>query len=116
MFNVTLNVRQNASFTKNFVWKTGDTLTPVDLTGCTAIAQVRSSIESPDVVFTFNTTDGTILLGGVAGSIVMKMSPSQSLTISEGTYYYDLMITFPDTTKVALIEGLILVKPSVTRI
>ena len=115
MFNVTLEIKQNTTFEKNFVWKTGELQSPVDLTGCTAVGQARESQSSETVAITF-ISPSSIVLGGTTGSIKLKLTPIETLAIPEGNYVYDILIVFPDGTKKPLIEGIIKVESSVTKV
>lgn len=91
----TLTIDRGTTFTKRFVWTAAGT--PVNLTGATAKAQIRDA--DGGLLLELNTTDGTILLGGSAGTIDYKLLPAQTadLEFSEGVM--DCVITFNDGTK-----------------
>jgi hypothetical protein len=114
-FNHTLKIDQGASVEDMVIWQTGTPPLPVDLTGCTAIAQIRSKIDSPNVLLELSTANGGIVLGGATGSITMHISPivTKSLTWKLGVY--DLLITFTDGTVLRKLNGSVIVSQSVTR-
>ena len=85
---------------------------PVNLTGYSARAQMRSkkSDASPAASFTCTVTDAT---GGV---IKMSLPNATSSSLSAGRYYYDLEIyTASDAIVKRLLEGEVTVDREVTR-
>ena len=114
-FKVSLKIDQGATFTKVVTWKTSPS-TPVDLTGCTARMQVRSKVDSPTVLLSLSTTDGSIVLGGTAGTVTLKLSATQTAAITWTTGVYDLEVVFSDGTVKRLIQGSVSVSPEVTRV
>ena len=112
MFNLSLNVHKNSSFSQQLVWKTGEPALPVNLTGCTAVMEIRD-IEGV-LVMSLTTSNARLVLGTIDGKIEIKMSKADTLTIPSGNYTYDLMIDFADGFRKKLIEGVVDVQPSVT--
>ena len=47
---------------------------PVDLTGCDANAQLRTSYTASTAVMTFGTADGTLAVGGTAGTLTFHQT------------------------------------------
>lgn len=69
---IDVKLRRGSTLRETVTWKRGETLataTPVDLTGCSAVAQCRAKQDSEDVLFEIGTADSTIVLGGVLGTI-----------------------------------------------
>lgn len=114
-FKVPLKIDQGASFSKLVTWKTGPSRTPVDLTGCTALAQVRTTLEASTPLFSFDTANGSILLGGSAGTAELVMTDEQTSAATWKNGVYDLVITFPDGHKRRLMYGSVSISPGVTR-
>lgn len=114
-FKVQLKIDQGASFSKLVTWKTGPSRTPVDLTGCTALAQVRTTLESATALHSFDTTNGSILLGGAAGTVELVMTDEQTAAALWKSGVYDLVITFPNGSKRRLMYGAVTISPGVTR-
>lgn len=114
-FKVPLKIDQGASFSKLVTWKTGTPAFPVDLTGCTALAHIRETLESPDILITLSTANGKIVLGGAAGTVEIVLSAVETAAITWRAAVYDLEITFPDTTVRRLMYGGVSISPEVTR-
>ena len=114
-FNVPLRVDQGTDYTKRTTWKTGATPTPVDLTGCTAEAHLRPTINSTTKLLTLSTADGSILLGGIAGTVEIVFTPEMTEGVTWRNAVYDLEVTFPAGTKRRLMHGPVTLSPEVTR-
>lgn len=114
MFNVSLDIHQNASFNQSFVWKTGVDQTPVNLTGCSAVMEIRDSKDT--LILTLSTLNGKIVLGTTDGKVEIKLSKTDTSSLVEGNYSYDLMIDFTNGDRKKLLEGLVSVQPSVTKV
>ena len=112
-FKVNLKMDQGGSFTKTVTWKPAGV--PADLTGCTAIAQVRSQINAAIVLHTFSTALGNLVLGGAAGTVQLIMEDEATAVAPWGSGVYDLIVSFPDGTKRRLLYGTVSISPSVTR-
>jgi hypothetical protein len=83
-----ISVDQGSTYRRTITWKAGTPAVPVDLTGCTAMLQMREKIESPAVLYEL-------------------ISPAA---------VYDLEITFPDMSVRRLLSGSVSVSPEVTRV
>lgn len=114
-FKQNLKIDQGASFSQLVTWKAGDPAEPVDLTGCTALAQVRARVDDVAVLHAFDSADGSITLGGAAGTIELIMTDEQTAAATWKTGVYDLLISFPDGSKRRLMAGSVVISPGVTR-
>lgn len=111
-----LVIYQGATFRRTFTWKTGSSLTPVNLTGFTARMQVRKKITDPDPVISLTTSNGGIVLTNpTAGEfeIVITDTLTSALTIKTGVY--DLEFVAPGGDVSRLMQGAVEVSPEVTR-
>lgn len=108
-------IYQGATFRKRLTWKTGPLSSPVDLTGCTARMQVRSSVDSPIVLLPLTTENGGIALGGTAGTIDLYVSDAGTTAITWSGGVWDLEIVYPGGDVTRLAQGSISVSPEVTR-
>lgn len=85
---------------------------PIDLTGCTADAEIRkwySSLNSA-AVFTTNT------VMTMPGTIGLSLTVDQTANLVPGRYVYDVKVTNPtNNTVIRVIEGIATVTPRVTR-
>jgi hypothetical protein len=115
-FKVPLKIDQGATFRKSATWKVGTSYVPVDLTGCTARAHIRSELKSPTVLVTLTTANGGITLGGVAGTIEIYISDEATTLFTWSTGVYDLEVEFPNGEVRRLMYGSVSVSPEVTRV
>lgn len=86
---------------------------PLDITGCTANAELRKSYTSlnPVGVFATNTTVNSSM-----GVLMISLTADQTANIVAGRYVYDIKLYNPTTNVVIrVVEGIALVTPQVTR-
>ena len=107
-----LNCWQGASWDYNLTWTLNGTA--VNLTGWNARMQVRETYDAHTAVLSLTAGTG-ITLGGTAGSILLEATATQTASISEGQYVYDLELITPGGYVTRLIEGNFVVDPEVTR-
>lgn len=93
---------------------------PVDLTGRTALMHIRRNLEDTTPVYVLSTTDGTIVLGGVDGTITLSLSAletAEPLVEWEGeSWVHDLILTITATGYAErTYQGAIFVMPGSTR-
>jgi len=97
------NCDQGADFDVMLRLKSGGS--PFDLTGYTAIMQVRSSVAAPAVMIELSTENGRITIDAEAGTLTLKMDAEATAAIKVpndrsgfpllARYVYDLLITSP---------------------
>lgn len=87
----------------------------VNLTGYSARMQVREKHTSTSTVLNLTNTNGGIVLGGVAGTINIVVTASQSSGLAAKEYVYDLELVSSGSVVTRLIEGKFIVTPEVTR-
>lgn len=110
----TLYLYQGATFTRTITWKDeGGAL--VDLTGFAARLHMRETIDSAAAFLTLTTENGGITLGGVAGSITLLASATDTSAITVTQGVYDLELVAGNGTVTRLLEGLVAVVREVTR-
>ncbi len=127
-------IEQGGTWSRVLTWKIAGG-NPVDLTGYTARMQLRLTPEDPTIILEFNTTAGptmgTIVLGGVAGTITLNLTPAQTAGLKydgpledvvEGAdsangkiAVYDLLLTSPTGFVLPLVRGRICLVIGVTR-
>lgn len=110
-----LTIYQGATFRKRFTWYSPGGTQPIDLTGCTARMQVRLEIDDPAVLLDLTTENGGITLGGVAGTVDLLVSDTDTSHISWDTGVFDLEIKFANGDVVRMVYGPVVVSPEVTR-
>lgn len=91
----------------------------IDLTGYSARLQARRDITDATAVFTLSSTDGSIVLGGAAGTITLKLTAATTAAMTidyDGEFWvHDLLLTAPDTSVQRTYQGVIIASPAVTR-
>lgn len=108
-----ISAEQGATFNLVLTWRNPDA-SAIDLTGCTAKMQVRTSKAAADAVLTLQTGAG-ITLGGTAGTLTLSASAAAMAAISAGSYLYDLEVTDAGGSVTRLVEGAFVVSGEVTK-
>jgi hypothetical protein len=98
------------AFNRSMTWTIDDL--PVNLTGATALMQVRTAIGVDPVVIELSNANNRITLSSV-GVITMHIDADDVALIPPGTYLYDLFITI-GTEPEQILRGKFQVRPSVT--
>lgn len=106
-------VYRGATFSEQIEWK-DESGTPVNLTGFTARMHMRETLEAADPFLTLTTENGGITLGGVAGTIQLLASATQTTAITATSGVYDLELA-SGANVTRLLEGLAIISPEVTR-
>ena len=114
---IDLTVYKGSTFSKKFQWKTGEPLTPVDLTGCTIRMQVRKLVTSSSVLVEFNGSNGMLsITDPLNGLFKLDISAATSTAFNFTSGVYDIEVSYPDNITVyRLIEGSFTAVPEVTR-
>ena len=83
---------------------------PMDLTGYSALMELRPSWNDNTLLLTLSSGNGKILLGGVDGTILVHFSPADTAQPA-GVYWdravYDLILTDNNNISFKLISGMI---------
>ena len=82
----------------------------LSLAGSSFLAQVRKSHGSNTVKATFNTSND-----GIGGNLTLNLTDVQTSALENGRYVYDVVQTASDGLKTRLMEGQLIVTPSVSR-
>lgn len=116
-FKSNIRITQGDTLTKNWTYKAGASgaETAVDLTGCTARMQIRTSATAATALVTLTTEDGGITLGGAAGTIEVLIGADVTADFTFKQAVYDLEITFANGHKRTLIAGNVYVTPEITQ-
>ena len=105
-----LQIDQGSTFSKQITVYETDGTTLQNLTGYTVASQVRKNYTSTNYT-TINATNND----PTNGVIVMSLTAAQTAALKAGRYVYDLQITAADGTVSRTIEGIITIKPEVTK-
>ena len=104
-------IDQGSTYSKSITVYETDGTTIQNLTGYTVSSQLRKNYTST----AYTTILATIQTPATNGIIVMSLTAAQTAALKSGRYVYDLQITAADTTVIRVIEGIITIKPEVTR-
>ena len=103
-------IDQGTTFSKQITVYETDGTTIQNLTGYTVSSQLRKNYTS--TAFTaINATNNS----PTNGVIVMSLTAVQTSALKSGRYVYDLQITAADGTVTRVIEGVITIRPEVTK-
>jgi hypothetical protein len=101
---------------RTFTWsrKVNNAKVRVNLTGATA-HMVVAKRHGDTPLFVLDEGDG-ITLGGVAGTILVLITPAMwpNPRADVGSYLYDLVVTLADATVVKLVEGRFIVHETIS--
>jgi hypothetical protein len=115
LYNITC--QQGATFQRQITW-TDSARDAYNLTGYTARMQVRDNVSSNTIIATLSTTagnTGTITLGGIAGTVDLLISATNTAALTAGQYVYDLELVSGGGVVTRLLEGNFRVSAEVTR-
>jgi hypothetical protein len=104
---------QGTTLRKEFTWTAAGV--PVDLTGYTGRAQLRTSAGTAAIALDLTSANGGILVSGVTGKITMYATDLQTDTLTADKYLYDLDITNTLGDVLRLVEGTITISKGITR-
>lgn len=107
-----INADQGSTFSFQFTMKTNGVAW--NLTGYTARMQVRSDASSTTTLISATTTNGYIVLGGVAGTVTVTIPATVMEAVVSGKHVYDIELV-NGTTVYRVLEGKFIVKQEVTR-
>ena len=114
--NFTMQMWQGATWHYDLTWATGDPSTPVDLTNYEARMQVRAEVDSTETILDLTSLlGGAITLGGVAGTIDLDLSATETAAVTPGTHVYDLELESDTGVVTRLLQGSFVVSAEVTR-
>lgn len=107
---------QGTDWTFAFTWKTQTGTDPpvaVDLTGYSALFQLRRSSAHPPVI---SLSQGSgITLGGAAGTIQIDIANTLTEEIVPAVYKYDLRLTSPGGQKRVILAGEVELRARISR-
>ena len=103
-------IDQGANFSTTVTIEDGNS-SALDLTGYTALAQIRKTYQSTTATNFTSTFDAD----RTTGLITISLTDTQTAALEEGRYVYDLLITDLSGTKTRVVEGIVTVNPSVSR-
>ena len=88
---------------------------PVDLTGYSAKLQARVAKAGGELILDMPLVDGQIILGGTAGTIQLKLTYTETGSITAQSGLYDLLLTDAGGTVTRILEGNMVYKDGVSQ-
>jgi len=107
-----LAVEQGTTFSQTLTWKIDGTA--VNLTGYTARMQARDDVTSSTTILSLTQAAG-LTLGGVAGTIIIALTATETAALVAGNYVYDLELVSSSGVVTRLVQGTLAVSAEVTR-
>ena len=104
-------IDQGATYSKQITVYENDGTTIQNLTGYTATSQLRKNYTST----AYTTILATIQSPATNGVIVISLTAVQTAALKSGRYVYDVQITAADATVTRVREGVITIRPEVTK-
>lgn len=101
-FPATVFIDQNADFDLAVTWK-DSTGNPVNLTGYTATFTIAAGTNKPPLASVTSPTG--ITLGGVAGTILVKIPYATTNTLGEGSFWAELRLVSGGGIATSLLKG-----------
>ena len=105
------NIDQGSTYSKPITVYQDDGTTIQNLTGYTATSQLRKNYTST----AYTTILATIQTPATGGVIVISLTAVQTAALKSGRYVYDLQIAAADGTVTRVIEGVLTLRPEVTK-
>jgi hypothetical protein len=85
------------------------------LVGYTAKMQIRANKLASDILAEYTTASGDITISGSAGQVIIDVTGAKTATLAITSGVYDLYVIDPSSNPKRVMEGNVLVSPSVTR-
>jgi hypothetical protein len=110
-----LRLKQSATFIQAF--RIGPCNSPVDLTGYTARAHLRLTLDADAYLLELTTDNGGIVIDADARTLTLNISDAQRdelIALDEPRLVYDVFLISPTGRSYPLLAGKVLVERSVT--
>jgi hypothetical protein len=105
-----IKIWRNDSWMQTFALLADDT--PISLTGCTIVVQVRTSADAPTAALTLSTTSGGVTIGGINNN---QITLNKVVDIAAGSYVYDMNVRFPSNEVKTYLWGTFFVQEDITK-
>lgn len=111
-----IELEEKTDMTVRITYRDDTTNLPVDVTGYSAVLQIRPEFGSDVLIDQLSTTQGNIVLGGQSGTIDLIFVPSETdqsqVTVGWSRAAYDLVLTDTSGKRKKLIKGFITIARS----
>lgn len=101
------NIEIDQGSSKNILYEWFDTSTnlPVDMTGFSALLQIKRHYGDSEVLLELSTANNKIDLTGGPGNLVLIFSAEDTASMLDYNCVYELVLTRPDATKISFLKG-----------
>lgn len=117
--SLTLNMYQDQDFVDSLALQNSD-MTIIDLTGFTAHMQARADVTDALPVLDWSTAAGELVIDGPTGTITFAVPAATTGLIPTNNEFvslvYDLILTASGGQAERLVQGVLNISPSVTRV
>ena len=109
VFSTNLLIYKFTDFEQTFLLEDSQSNSAKDLTGFTGTCRMQRTLNLGELTgLTVSFTNRAL------GKVRISLSNTQTALIAEGKYFYELMLTDPDSVVERVIEGVVIVKHPVT--
>lgn len=106
-----MRIPQGATVRMGMIWKRGGA--PVNLTGCRARMEIRTSAGGA-LIHRLDGDNGGLTIDEATNTIHLYIAPATSSAWTQLSGVFDLEVVFPNDDVARLIEGPVTVSPEVT--
>ena len=107
-----IQIDQSTDFNQVFTLEDGETNSVLDLTGYSFKSQMRKHPAATTGITTFS---ASIYGSATAGQVKIGLTTSQTSSLKEGRYIYDVVMTDNAGTMSRVVEGMVLVRAGATK-
>ena len=109
VFSTNLLIYKHTDFEQTFILEDSQSNSAKDLTGFTGTCRMQRTLNLGSLTaFTLAFTNRAL------GKVRISLTSTQTANISDGKYFYELMLTDPNSVVERVIEGIVIVKHPVT--
>ena len=109
VFSTNLLIYKHTDFEQTFVLEDGQSNSAKDLTGFSGTCKMQRTLNLGSLTsFTLAFTNRSL------GKVRISLTSTQTANIADGKYFYELMLTDPNSVVERVIEGIVIVKHPVT--
>ena len=109
VFSTNLLIYKHTDFEQTFILEDSQSNSAKDLTGFTGSCKMQRTLNLGNLTaFNLAFTNRTL------GKVRMSLTSTQTANLPDGKYFYELMLTDPNSVVERVIEGVVIVKHPVT--
>ena len=109
VFNTNLLIYKHTDFEQTFVLEDSQSNSAKDLTGFSGTCKMQRTLNLGSL-----TSFSLAFTNRLLGKVRISLTSTQTANIADGKYFYELMLTDPNSVVERVIEGVVIVKQPVT--